>query len=159
MASKKLNATQHQEPDEMKMDMSPMIDMVFLLLIFFMVASTLIVLTKDPDVTPPVTPEGQVPEVADGRILVNVYSDEIKEQKGLDTHFLDIDSNPLTEDELAEYIGRLRELNEAEGLNSLLYVRGDREAMVRTIKQVMSIAASAGVSDVIFSGYQSPQAE
>ena len=33
----------------LKVDMSPMIDLVFLLLIFFMVSSTLITFRKDPD--------------------------------------------------------------------------------------------------------------
>ena len=42
MASKKLHRAAAGSDDELQVDMSPMIDMVFLLLIFFMIASTLV---------------------------------------------------------------------------------------------------------------------
>ena len=140
----------------MQMDMSPMIDMVFLLLIFFMVASTLIVLRKDPEVKPPITPEGKVPEVAEGRILINVYSEEAKERAGHDTFFYDVDSNPLVnEDAVLAHIREGIAENEARNLEkTIIFLRGDREAVVRQIKQVMTWAAAAGINDVIFSGYQ-----
>ena len=44
MASSKLRATQQEQEDDTQVEMSPMIDMVFLLLIFFIVNSTLIIL-------------------------------------------------------------------------------------------------------------------
>ena len=42
MASSKLQSAMEHQGDDAKMDMSPMIDMVFLLLIFFMVASRMV---------------------------------------------------------------------------------------------------------------------
>ena len=47
MASSKLIAAAAGPDEDLKMDMSPMIDLVFLLLIFFMVNSTLIVVRID----------------------------------------------------------------------------------------------------------------
>ena len=54
MASNKLARARAAANDNMKMDMSPMIDMVFLLLIFFMIASQMITVKMDPKVLPPV---------------------------------------------------------------------------------------------------------
>ena len=51
MASKKLHRAAAGSNDELQVDMSPMIDMVFLLLIFFIVASTVIVVKQDPEVS------------------------------------------------------------------------------------------------------------
>ena len=59
MASKKLSRVQSNAGDAMKMDMSPMIDMVFLLLIFFMIASQMITIKMDPEVLPPVADKSQ----------------------------------------------------------------------------------------------------
>ncbi len=53
MASEKLKALRLDEGDAMPMDMSSMIDLVFLLLIFFMVSSHLIIVQIDKRVAPP----------------------------------------------------------------------------------------------------------
>ena len=57
------------------MDMSPMIDLVFLLLIFFMVSSHLIIIRIDKNVRPPTADNAQVAENSHGRIVVNIYED------------------------------------------------------------------------------------
>ena len=57
MASNKLRATQQEQEDDTQVDMSPMIDMVFLLLIFFMVASRMVTVKVDDKIKPPVADE------------------------------------------------------------------------------------------------------
>ena len=47
MASSKLQSAMEEQGDDARMDMSPMIDMVFLLLIFFMVASRMVTVKVD----------------------------------------------------------------------------------------------------------------
>ena len=54
MASTKLRAVQQEQDDDTKVDMSPMIDMVFLLLIFFIVNATLIIVEMDKRVQVPI---------------------------------------------------------------------------------------------------------
>jgi biopolymer transport protein ExbD len=54
MASSKLRGASAGHDEEAKLDMSPMIDMVFLLLIFFIVNATAIIVKTDPKVLPPV---------------------------------------------------------------------------------------------------------
>ena len=51
-----------------------MIDMVFLLLIFFIVNATAITVKKDPEVEPPTASNGITGE-AEGRIVINVRED------------------------------------------------------------------------------------
>ena len=61
--------------DDAKMDMSPMIDMVFLLLIFFMVASRMVTVKVDDKIKPPVADESIRPDNVKGRIIFNIRSD------------------------------------------------------------------------------------
>ena len=75
MSSKKLTRARAAAGDAMKMDMSPMIDMVFLLLIFFMIASQMITIKMDPAVLPPVADQSVRSSVYKGRFVVNIYED------------------------------------------------------------------------------------
>ena len=67
----------------LKTDLSPMIDLVFLLLIFFMVTANIITYPKDPRVIIPVASDAKVPELVDGRVVINIYEDgTIKDVEG-----------------------------------------------------------------------------
>ena len=65
----KLRAT--EEP-EANVDMTPMIDCVFLLLIFFMVSATMSKVDQTPEVKLPVAPKAAIPEDLRGRGVVNI---------------------------------------------------------------------------------------
>ncbi|QQL43944.1 ExbD/TolR family protein [Sulfuriroseicoccus oceanibius] len=153
MASQKLQASASNQLDDMQMDMSPMIDMVFLLLIFFMVASTMITQRKDPDVVVPIAPKGQDVKTAQGRITINVYSDAVMKKKGRNTPYADVNSVELTREGITRLVEKERLANEQVGTKSILYVRGDQAAIVQHVKTVIAAAAKGGVNDVIFSGY------
>ena len=62
MASSKLQSAMEHEGDDARMDMSPMIDMVFLLLVFFIVVSTPMVVKMDAEVAPSVAYNAKKPE-------------------------------------------------------------------------------------------------
>jgi len=153
MSSLKLQESAKTQLEDMHMDMSPMIDMVFLLLIFFMVASTMITQRKDPDVIVPIAPKGQDVTSAEGRITINVYSDEVMKAKGRNTPYADVNSNELTQEQITRLVEKERLANEQTNKKSILYVRGDQEALVQHVKTVIAAAAQGGVNDVIFSGY------
>ena len=74
MASSKLRAAQEEQDDDTEVDMSPMIDMVFLLLIFFIVNATLIIVEMDKRVQVPIARYSEKQNDNMGRILINVYS-------------------------------------------------------------------------------------
>ena len=62
--------------DEPTLDLTPMIDVTFLLLIFFIVNATLIIVEMDKRVQVPIARYSEKQNDKMGRIVVNVYSDE-----------------------------------------------------------------------------------
>lgn len=154
--SKKIHETNTFELEDMGIDMSPMIDMVFLLLIFFMVAATMITDRKDAKVTIPITPDGKdANPIGTKRVTVNVYSKNALETnpelRGRTSPFGDVDGNEITSADISRMMREATTANPDRKV--ILYVRGDREALVLQMKQVMVAAGAGGVQDVIFSGY------
>ena len=131
--------------DECALDMSPMIDMVFLLLIFFVVNSSQIVVKQDADVRPPIASYGRKQEDKNGRIVVNVYQDgSYKSEQGV----------PLeTDEDIFDMVKRAREANELRSYRSKLHLRGDKEAVFKYSRKVIAISAKAGVEQVMFATY------
>ncbi len=127
-------------------NMAPMIDMVFLLLIFFMVASHLTTLERVP-VKLPVADEATVPEEARDRQLVTLLA----RGEGDDEAAIFMNLQEITLDEFAEEV---REQYEADE-NMKLYLRADRRVKHKHIKAVMQACADAGVLDIIFGAFES----
>lgn len=150
MASKKLRAAQHEGQDDTTVDMSPMIDMVFLLLIFFLVNATLIIVEMDKDVKVPIAKHALRQENKQGRIVINVYSDE-HAHKG---RFRQADGKTKFDDEAAmkKFIDEERELWEQKGQVPRLHLRADGEVHFKYVRQAIRAAAAAKVKEVIFIG-------
>jgi biopolymer transport protein ExbD len=131
--------------DECALDMSPMIDMVFLLLIFFVVNSSAIVVKQDADIRPPVADKGKKQEEVNGRIVVNVFQDgSYKDEMGV----------VLSSDEdIFDLVKTKRELNELRGYKSKLHLRGDKEAVFKHSRKAIAASAKAGVDQVMFATY------
>jgi len=156
MASNKLRRVQGEAGDELNLDMSPMIDLVFLLLIFFMVSSHLIVVRIDKNVKPSIVKNAEVAENATGRIVINVYGfdPELGANQGkiFDANGRELDTSEAIEafvDEQAQII-KGSEAN----LTPKLHLRADRGTDTRLIKKVVQASAKAGVIDVIFGSYK-----
>lgn len=145
MVSKRLRALVAGEQEQLKMDMSPMIDMVFLLLIFFMVTSRLIVIRQDKSVQPSVALEAKPLAEARGRIVINLL------QNG---SIKDIAGNVITLTEVENLARSRKEENEREGMQTKLHLRADRRADMRDVKKVVGAAAKAGVAEVVFATYR-----
>ena len=145
MASAKMRALAAGEQESAKMDMSPMIDMVFLLLIFFMVTSRLIIIKQDKNVEPPVALAAKPLAEANGRIIVNILQDGTLK---------DVDGRVINLNDL-ETICRTRlEINKAAGIDTKLHIRGDRRAIVKEMKKVVTASSNAGVMQVVFATYK-----
>jgi biopolymer transport protein ExbD len=144
MASNKLIRAQTAASDAMKMDMSPMIDMVFLLLIFFMIASQMITIKMDPAVLPPVADQSVKNPVVKGRFVVNIYENG---------DLGDIDGNVISEDQITERTRILADKLKNTEFPAKLHIRADRLAPVLAIKKVTKAAGAGGVNTVIFSSY------
>jgi biopolymer transport protein ExbD len=131
--------------EELKMDMSPMIDMVFLLLMFFLVNAQMIVVKLDDRVKPPIAKNTIPAKVKNGRIVVNIFEDGV---------FATEDGEILQEDDILDYIKKEKELNDGRGYTSKLHLRGHKAVVFRYCRKVIRIAAHAGVDQVIFAAYQ-----
>jgi biopolymer transport protein ExbD len=136
------------EPEaECKMDMSPMIDMVFLLLIFFIVNATAIIVKTDPDVKPPVAKEAIRQNDGRGRIVINIHEDG---------KFTAEDFNVVLpgEDEIYEMVRDMKTRNDSLGIqNSKLHLRGHKDVVFRYCRTAIRASARAGVDQVVFAVY------
>lgn len=150
MASSKLRDASAEPEAECSLDMSPMIDMVFLLLIFFIVNATAIIVQKDPNVKPPIAVNSKPQEVKEGRIVVNIRNDD-----GSGIIFTAEDFNTVLPDEDAIYdmVDKAKQRNTSLGVASKLHLRGDKEAVFRNARTAIRAAARAGVDNVVFGVY------
>lgn len=147
MSSKKLRDARNIPEDEAKIDMSPMIDMVFLLLIFFIVNATAIIVQTDPDVLPPVAKNSIRQEDGRGRIVINVRQDGTYTAE---------DFNVILPDDRAIYDLVKKEKEKIQGLGVVpkLHLRGDQDAIFKYSRTAIRAAAQAGVDQVVFAVYQ-----
>ena len=126
--------------EDLTLDMSPMIDLVFLLLIFFMTSSTLITHLREQRVELPVAPDARVAQSFTPRLVVNVYADGT---------FGDARGRSLDQVGLAGLLERAA----SDRPDDLLLIRSDRRVRHGAVQQVLTAAREAGLHDVVFSTY------
>ena len=131
-----------EQGDDARMDMSPMIDMVFLLLIFFMVASRMVTVKVDDKIKPPVADESIRPDNVKGRIIFNIRSDG--------TFTAGDGKVTVTEDEITERVTSWKERMDTVGTDPSMLLRAHRDASVRDLKKVTKAAALGGINKVVF---------
>ena len=124
--------------EDIEVDMSPMIDMVFLLLIFFIVAS--IVIDEKVPVEIPDAAYAKVPEDTTGRLVVSVNKD--------DKMF--IGPMPVDIEQLKE---RLEIELEADP-NLRILIRSGGDVKYKTNEKIMIACAEVGASDLIYSAFE-----
>ncbi len=144
MAKKLANLTAIEE--DPAIDNSSMIDMVFQLLLFFMVSSRMVLNTIDPSVDIPVAGNAKPPEEHAGRIVIHVYEDggfsgKNRKEEPLET---------LTQ--ITAYVEEKKNIMES-GVTPKILLRGDKNSIVKYSKQVVQAAGDAGVNAIIFSAY------
>ena len=127
--------------DEMGFQLAPMIDMTFLLLIFFMVTTKISKEQIKEEVKLPVASNAVIPEDVSNRDIISI------DAQG--RYF--IGQELADKKRLAEYLKK-----RFENTPPLrLYIRADQNTSGKKIKEIMKMAADAGAVDVIFGSYQS----
>lgn len=149
MASSKLQAAKAGDDDDLAIDMSPMIDMVFLLLIFFLVNATMIIVKQDANVNPPVAKNSIKAQDGNGRIVVNIY----KDGRFFDEMGSDRGRQLVTDEDIFDYIKKAKEEEDNLGYQPKLHLRGDKEAVFKYCRKIIRISAKAGVDQVLFATY------
>ncbi|MBM4162867.1 MAG: biopolymer transporter ExbD [Lentisphaerae bacterium] len=126
------------DKEETKVQMAPMIDMVFLLIIFFMTASHMSA-SRSKDLDIPVADRGVIPKDRPARWTVNIAQEgtSFRIFSGLE---------PVTVAELKRLV--TERLKQEPDLK--VYLRADKQTPHKDVKAVMSAMAEAGIGDFIF---------
>lgn len=127
------------EDVEVEIDMSAMIDMVFLLLIFFIVASVMVDLDK-PAVELPSAVSAKVSEDTTGRAPISVDR----------TEQIYFRSDPVSLEELQERLSKEIE----DDPDTRVYLRVDQLAPYRVTKKIMKACAEVNALDLIFATFE-----
>jgi len=127
-------------------DLTPMIDIVFLLIVFFMTVANMITAEKHP-IDMPVALNSVIPEDKQGeRATITVMEDG------------SLYSGVYPVEDIAELKEILRKEKEREaerGEELKIFLRADSATEHQFVNDVMQAAAEVGLSKVIFAAYQS----
>jgi len=126
--------------DDVSFQLAPMIDMTFLLLIFFMVTTKITKEKKKLDIALPVAAAAQTPDDFSGREIINI--------DGQGRVF--VGDQVVTEKELKAYMKQ--RLIDFPPLR--IYVRADAQTPAKEVKKMMKVCAEAGAIEVIFGSYR-----
>jgi len=133
-----------REATEVAMDMTPMIDVVFLMIIFFMIVSDM---TQQDlaEITLPMAEEAVDDQTEKGRMIVNIYKTgeiEIKQQP-----YATLDDSQSV-NALRNYLAAEVSKGEkdAQGLSErALLIRADKETKFKEVQKVMRICGENGI--------------
>ena len=127
-----------EDKEECKLQMAPMIDMVFLLVIFFMCASHLSS-QQSLQLEIPTASHGVIPKERPDRWVVNIMKDGS----------LYGGKDPFTLDRLKQLVSAQVKANPS----LKIYLRADTQTPHKEVKKVMNAMAEVGVDDFIFGVY------
>lgn len=120
--------------------MAPMIDMVFLLLVFFMTASAMSQAGSKLELDLPESPNAAVAQDFSGRLIVSI---DAAGEAYLGTRRLDAE-------ELSEALLDFRE----QSPGGKVAIRASKETPFSAIKGLMKLAATAGIDSYLYATYQ-----
>lgn len=127
--------------DDVGFQMAPMIDCVFQLMIFFMCASHLHVTLDNPPIQVPVAPNASIPEELTDRRYLTIQADGTVLMGG----------TVVTLDQVRTEITKAV----AAIPNLKIFLRADARLRHKQVKELMSVLAEGGASEIIFAAYQS----
>jgi len=137
---------------EPEFQIAPMIDVLLVLLIFFMSITTAQVLKVDKNITLPVAENGSKKDNTRAEAIVNVRWEAAKKKA---TYIYEDNSySDLTK--LSAELALAKKASEKVGRKGTnpdfrVVIRGDREGNARSISLAMNAAAEAGIDDISFS--------
>jgi biopolymer transport protein ExbD len=121
-------------------DLTPMIDVVFLLIVFFMTVASALTTNKI-DLNLAVAEESVIPKEIKDRFTFSVSDDGL--------FYFGV--KPLNEQQLDEQLAKIA----ANHSNVKIVVRAGRMAEHQHVNKLLTVCAKNGINDIIFSTYQS----
>lgn len=127
---------QKREPESAAFPLAPMIDVVFLLLIFFIATMQFSQSERELDVSVPVAEEGADAHQTVGEIIINVReSGEVV-----------VDKTEMTQEQLFEKLQRIAAVHK----NQAIRIRGDSKVEYQKIVEVIDVCQKAGIPNISF---------
>lgn len=127
---------QSRQPEPANMQLAPMIDIVFLLLIFFIVTWQFTRAETELSVSVPTAQEGADPQRQIGEIIINILGDGT----------IRIDANTVDLDQLLEKLSKIAKVFE----NQPVRIRGDGGVQYQRIVEVIDTCQKAGIWNISF---------
>ncbi|MDP4609615.1 MAG: biopolymer transporter ExbD [Opitutales bacterium] len=121
-------------------DLTPMIDVVFLLIVFFMTVASMLTADKI-DMNLAVAEESAIPKEIKQRYTFSVLNDG--------TFYSG--AKIVSEAELNSELARLARINK----KMKIVVRADRKTEHQHVNKLLAVCAANGINDIIFATYQS----
>jgi biopolymer transport protein ExbD len=131
-----VNFRQKSVPEAPGFQIAPMVDIVFLLLIFFLVTWNFARVETELDVKVPTAKEGKESRRATGEVIINVKSDGT----------IVMNRRPLSPEELGATLRKISELYPDQAV----VLRGDQSTDYRHIVAVLDICRTANIWNVAF---------
>jgi biopolymer transport protein ExbD len=136
---------------EPEFQIAPMIDVLLVLLIFFMSITTTQVMKVDKSIQLPLAPDAVKRDDQRAEAIINVSWDEAANRATYK-----MDDKVYAPADLTPALAAAKKLGEAKVTKSAnpafrVVIRGDRMAKASAISKAMNAAAEAGISDVSFS--------
>ena len=146
----------HKDNVKAEVDMTPMIDCVFQLLIFFMVCATMSKVDQTPEVVLPIAPKAAIPDDLRGRGVVNIVPLGTPVGAGATSEDLPF----IIYGQVTDEPGLVKAISERRATEPELriYMRVDRNAEFKTVKRAIRACANAGIFDIIFGTFQDKSA-
>lgn len=135
-----LSKNSGKRAENANVQMAPMIDMVFLLLVFFMCVSSISQAGLRVEVDLAESEKSEVPDDLSNRVAVSVNADK---QVFLNAEMID-------EMELKEALSRIA----SESAETKLIIRADESVPYVEIKGIMSSAAAVGIVEIVYATHQ-----
>ena len=127
---------QIREPESAAFPLAPMIDVVFLLLIFFIATMQFSQSERELNVSVPVAEEGADAKQTVGEIIVNV-----REDGGVV-----VDNAEMTQTDLFAKLTRIAAVHK----NQAIRIRGDGKVEYQKIVEVIDVCQKAGIPNISF---------
>ncbi len=125
-----------KEPESAVFPLAPMIDVVFLLLIFFIATMQFSQSERELNVSVPVAEEGADARQTVGEIIVNVR----------ETGEVVVDNSVMTQDQLFAKLTRIAAVHK----NQAIRIRGDGKVEYQKIVEVIDVCQKAGIPNISF---------
>ncbi len=131
-----MNFRKQIKPDAVGFQLAPMIDVVFLLLCFFMTSQIFAQWETEIDITLPTAETGQIPERLPGEIVINIRADG----------GLVVNAQPVTEAQLADMLGRVADMFPGQPV----LIRADRRTEYEHVISVLDLCRQADIWNISF---------